>query len=129
MLTIELVFDGPESGSVHLLLAHGAGAPMNSPFMSLAAQLVASEGLRVSRFDFGYMVNRGVTGKRTPPPKAERLIQEYIAAVDRVRGEMAEGQQLVIGGKSMGGRVASMAILVKESRHNCTDSRASALQG
>lgn len=93
-----------------LLLAHGAGAPMTSPFMNEIAALVASHGIGVSRFEFAYMADRRVTGKRRPPPKAERLTQEFIAAVqlhaDQVQGDRVP---LLIGGKSMGGRVATLA--------------------
>lgn len=104
---IELLTTGPETSRVHILLAHGAGAPMTSPFMDLAAGLLVAEGLRVSRFEFQYMARRRISGKRTPPPKAERLIAEFEAAVALVELTLASGQSLVIGGKSMGGRVAS----------------------
>ncbi len=118
----DLLTLGEHDAATHLLLAHGAGAPMTSPFMELVAGLLAAEGLRVTRFEFGYMAKRRKTGKRAPPPKAERLIEEYIAAVDQVRTDMPAGQRLVIGGKSMGGRVAS---LVAERLHG--DGRAAGL--
>lgn len=106
---IDLLSEGPEGAGTHLLLAHGAGAPMTSPFMDLIAAMLAAEGVRVSRFEFGYMAKRRATGKRTPPPKAERLVEEYVAAVEQLRTTMPADQRLVIGGKSMGGRVASLA--------------------
>jgi predicted alpha/beta-hydrolase family hydrolase len=61
----------------------------------------------VARFEFGYMAGRRNGGKRRPAPKAETLIPEYRAAVEAVRGEGWRGR-LAIGGKSMGGRVASL---------------------
>jgi predicted alpha/beta-hydrolase family hydrolase len=95
------LFDGPE-GATTVLLAHGAGAPMDSAAMSAAARALAAAGLRVARFEFGYMAARR-SGTRRPPPRAETLKPEYVAAV----AELA-ASPLVIGGKSMGGRVASM---------------------
>jgi predicted alpha/beta-hydrolase family hydrolase len=99
----EFIFDGPVEAPVTLLLAHGAGAPMDSAAMTAAAGALAAEGLRVARFEFGYMAARR-TGERRPPPKAESVMPEYGSAVDALR---ARGK-LVIGGKSMGGRVGSM---------------------
>lgn len=98
------LFTGPEDAPVTLLLAHGSGAPMDSPAMNAAATALAAEGLRVARFEFSYMAARRADGSRRPPPKAETLNPEFRAAVTTLR---AKGK-LVIGGKSMGGRVASM---------------------
>ena len=95
---------GPEDAAVTLLLAHGSGAPMDSSAMNAAAGALAAEGLRVARFEFAYMAARRTDGSRRPPPKAETLNPEFQAAVDALG---ATGK-LVIGGKSMGGRVASM---------------------
>lgn len=95
---------GPQDAPATLLLAHGSGAPMDSPAMNAAAVALAAEGLRVARFEFSYMAARRTTGTRKPPPKAETLNPEFLAAVEALQ---AMGP-LVIGGKSMGGRVASM---------------------
>lgn len=98
------IFDGPDGADATVLLAHGAGAPMDSQSMTAAAGALAAAGLRVARFEFGYMAARR-SGARKPPPRAETLIPEYLAAVDA----LGVSGTLVIGGKSMGGRVASMA--------------------
>jgi predicted alpha/beta-hydrolase family hydrolase len=95
--------DGSESTDATILLAHGAGASMDSPSMSAFAQAFAAEGLHVLRFEFGYMAARR-EGHTKPPPRAETLIPEYEAAVAAAAGP----RPLIIGGKSMGGRVASM---------------------
>jgi len=58
----------------------------------------------VARFEFGYMAARRSDGRRRPSPRAETLIPEYRSAVTALN---ASGR-LIIGGKSMGGRVASM---------------------
>lgn len=100
-----LLFDGPDDAPVTVLLAHGAGAPMDSAAMTAAAGALAAAGLRVVRFEFAYMAARR-DGARKPPPRADTLVPAYravVAALD-ARGP------LVIGGKSMGGRVASMAV-------------------
>src|SRR6476646_1291532 len=98
------LFDGPEDAAATLLMAHGAGAPMDSASMTAAAQALAAVGLRVARFEFDYMASRRTEAGRRPPPRAETLIPQYSSIV---RALAAKGT-LIIGGKSMGGRVASM---------------------
>ena len=98
------LMDGPTDARMTILLAHGAGAPMDSASMSAAAGALAASGFRVARFEFGYMAARRTSGDRKPPPRAETLRQEYRDAVSALG---AKGP-LIIGGKSMGGRVASM---------------------
>jgi len=98
------LFDGPDDARVTIMLAHGAGAPMDSASMNAAAKALAAEGFRIARFEFGYMAARR-TGERRPPPKAETVMPEYVAAIDELG---PTNGPLVIGGKSMGGRVASM---------------------
>lgn len=99
--------DGPADAATAVLLAHGAGGAMDSATMSALAGALASAGLRVLRFEFAYMAARRA-GQRRPPPKAETLVGEYRAAVAATAALRAPGSRLVIGGKSMGGRVASM---------------------
>ncbi|ANH03935.1 alpha/beta family hydrolase [Shinella sp. HZN7] len=98
------LFTGRDDAAVTLLLAHGSGAPMDSAAMNGAAEALAAEGLRVARFEFAYMAARRTEGSRRPPPRAETLNPEFRAAVT----DLAAKGPLVIGGKSMGGRVASM---------------------
>jgi predicted alpha/beta-hydrolase family hydrolase len=108
----DLLVTGAESAAATLILAHGAGAPMDSPFMAQMADMLGQRGLRVVRFEFPYMAARRTTGKKKPAPKAELLADAYRAAVAQVRAE--HPGRLLIGGKSMGGRVAS---LVAEEMH------------
>lgn len=98
------LFDGPEQAEQTILLAHGAGAPMDAGPLSAAAAALAGAGFRVARFEFAYMAGRRTGAGRKPPPRAETLEPEYLAAVEA----LAAKGTLVIGGKSMGGRVASM---------------------
>lgn len=78
---------------------------MDSASLNAVVNAFAVARLRVVRFEFAYMAARRTGIGRKPPPKAERLIPEYVAAVDDLG--LTNGP-LVIGGKSMGGRVASM---------------------
>jgi predicted alpha/beta-hydrolase family hydrolase len=103
-MAIDFLTDGPETARLTILLAHGAGAPMDSAAMSASAQALAEAGLRVVRFEFDYMAARRTSDTRRPPPRAETLVPEYLAAINAL-GARAP---LIIGGKSMGGRVASM---------------------
>jgi predicted alpha/beta-hydrolase family hydrolase len=100
----EFLIDGPDKAKATLLLAHGAGAPMDSASMNAAAKVFAGAELRVARFEFAYMASRRTAAGRKPPPRAELVMGEYVTAVDALK---AKGP-LIIGGKSMGGRVASM---------------------
>ncbi len=100
---------GPADASAHILLAHGAGAAMTSPFLETITRLLTERHLQVSRFEFDYMAARREGGKRRPPPRAELLIPEYKRAVEELRTQGASRQKLFIGGKSLGGRVASLA--------------------
>ena len=100
---ISMLIDGPETAATTVLLAHGAGAPMDSAAMNSIAAALAAVGLRVARFEFAYMAARREGGGR-PPPRAETLVPEFDAAI----GDLVGAGRLIIGGKSMGGRVASL---------------------
>jgi uncharacterized protein len=100
----KFLIDGSEKSKCSILLAHGAGAPMDSPAMTAIAMALAEAGFRVARFEFDYMASRRTSSGRKPPPRAETLKPEYMAAIAALK---ARGP-LIIGGKSMGGRVASM---------------------
>nr|MDP9120917.1 hypothetical protein [Acidobacteriota bacterium] len=97
-------FDGPAEAALTLVLAHGAGAPMDSPFMNEIALGVGARGIRVARFELPYMAARRATGARRPPDSEPVLRRAWIAAVASLGG----GGRLVVGGKSLGGRIASM---------------------
>ncbi len=103
-MALTFLFDGPEQAKHTILLAHGAGAPMDSPSLTATAKALAGSGFRVARFEFDYMAGRRTEAGRKPPPRAEKLNPEYIAALDALDAR----RPLIIGGKSMGGRVASM---------------------
>ncbi len=99
----DLLIDGPTDAPTTIAIAHGAGAPMDTPFMDAFAQGLARCGFRVARFEFPYMAERRETGKKRPPNGAGVLSDCWQAVIDELGPE-----NLIIGGKSMGGRYASM---------------------
>ena len=100
----EFLFNGPEGAPLTIVLGHGAGAPMDSPFMVAFAEGLAERGHRVARFEFPYMVKRRETGTKRPPDRAPVLLETWRDAI----GALGGPGDLIIGGKSMGGRIASM---------------------
>ena len=100
----DLKFDGGSDRARTVVLAHGAGQPMDSPFMNVFAEGLADAGLRVARFEFPYMAARRRGGGRKAPDRPDVLMRTWKEVVAGLGG----GEALVIGGKSMGGRMASM---------------------
>ncbi len=101
---IGFLYDGPARSPMRLALAHGAGAPMDSPFMETIAKGVAQHGIRVARFEFPYMAARRSGGKRAAPDREPVLLDAWRGAI----AKLGDPARLVIGGKSLGGRIASM---------------------
>ena len=100
----DLILDGPADAAATVALAHGAGAPMDSPFMNRVAAGLSAQGLRVARFEFPYMARRRTEKRRGAPDREPVLRATWIEVVERLGG----GARVVVGGKSMGGRIASM---------------------
>jgi predicted alpha/beta-hydrolase family hydrolase len=103
MPPLRFLFDGSDNARWTLALAHGAGAGMDTPFMKWFAEELGDRGCRVARFEFPYMAARRVTGKRGPPDKQPVLMETWREVIHTLGRD-----RLVIGGKSMGGRIASM---------------------
>lgn len=99
-----LTFDGPDDARFTVALAHGAGAPMDSPFMQAFAEGLAGRGHRVARFEFPYMAKRREDGRKRPPDGQAALLAAWRAVI----AALGSPQRLVIGGKSLGGRIASL---------------------
>ncbi len=99
----ELLRTGPASAAHTILLAHGAGAGVRSPFMTSFAEGLASRGIAVCRFEFPYMQEMSVSGRRLPPNREPVLRQHWQEVIAQF-----EGKRLLIGGKSLGGRIASL---------------------
>jgi predicted alpha/beta-hydrolase family hydrolase len=98
-----LVRNGPASAEWTIILAHGAGAAMDTPFMNYFAEGLADRGFHVARFEFPYMAERRKTGKHRPPDREPALRETWLAAMAPF-----DPRRLLIGGKSMGGRIASL---------------------
>ena len=103
----EFLVDGAEDAPLTFAFAHGAGAPMDTPFMTFFAEGLAARGWRVVRFEFPYMARRRREPKRPPPDRQPVLLATWQAVIDNLLGSLV-AQKLVIGGKSMGGRMASL---------------------
>ena len=87
-----------------MVLAHGAGAPMDSPFLNRVSAGLAERGVRVVRFEFPYMARRREVAGRGAPDRPPVLMARWKDVVERFGG----GPRVVVGGKSLGGRIASM---------------------
>lgn len=95
--------DGPSDAPLTFVFAHGAGAAMDTSFMERIASGVAGHGWHVVRFEFPYMTKRRDDGKRRPPDRMPVLLETFESLVNDIGPDRS-----VVGGKSMGGRVASM---------------------
>lgn len=104
--TLPSITDGPKAARNLLILAHGAGAPMDTDFMNYFARELASEEVKVLRFEFPYMARRREGHGRRPPNPKKILLQCWKDIIANCR-EKHQGP-IFIGGKSMGGRMASM---------------------
>src|SRR5476651_446073 len=76
---------------------------MDTPFMNFFATALADRGFRVVRFEFPYMAAKRITGKSKPPDRELVLRETWLKVIEKLGHE-----GLVIGGKSMGGRIASL---------------------
>jgi uncharacterized protein len=105
-------YQAADSGSttgVTVVLAHGAGAGMSHPFLVACASGLAARGCDAITFNFPYMERRAQSGRSSAPnaaPLLEACYRTVIATL--VERGWLERRRLVIGGKSMGGRMATM---------------------
>jgi uncharacterized protein len=100
---MDLLINGPKNADWTIALAHGAGAGMDAPFMEFFAKGLADRGCRVVRFEFPYMAAKRKTGKAKPPDREPVLRETWLKVIEKLGPK-----KLVIGGKSMGGRIASL---------------------
>jgi predicted alpha/beta-hydrolase family hydrolase len=100
---VSALADGPPDAP-GLILGHGAGAGIRSDFMEFVASELAARAVRVMRFNFAYIEARKKTPDRQPVLEAT-----YGAVVEHVRRE-ERPQRLFLGGKSLGGRIASHVV-------------------
>lgn len=109
---VPVLVDGCACPHARLLLAHGAGAPMDSAFMNEMAGECSRRGIEVVRFEFPFMMQRRKGGTRRPPDKQAILLAAWQTMVDHYS---AERLPLFVGGKSMGGRMATMWAATSEA--------------
>src|SRR5262245_26369021 len=107
-----VLVDGPPDARTTLVLAHGAGGPMDTPFLQTVAGDLAARGVRVVRFEFPYMARRRESGTRGALDRPPVLLAAWREQIEKLGG----GPRLVIGGKSLGGRMASMLADEVEAR-------------
>jgi predicted alpha/beta-hydrolase family hydrolase len=105
---LDLLTDGPPDAHWTLLLAHGAGQGMDSPFVAHIARALGRAGMRVIRFEFPYMAEIRRTGRRKPPNREAVLLERWNRVIDQALAAGTNARRLLIGGKSMGGRMASL---------------------
>ncbi len=102
-----MIIDGKPDARITVVLAHGAGAPMDHPFMNAIAAGLAGKDVRVVRFEFPYMTRTARRRKKScARSSAGRwpVMQTWREVIANLGGP----NRIVIGGKSMGGRIASM---------------------
>ncbi len=101
LASVDLKVYASEAAFAAIVVAHGAGAGQMSPFMVRAAVELSARGVSTATFDFPY-----ITAGRRIPDKAPALESAWRDAIDAARERFA-ALPLFIGGKSMGGRIAS----------------------
>lgn len=113
-----------DSPVAQLVLAHGAGAGKEHEFMQTMSALFVEQNIDVVLFNFPYMQTIKETGKRRPPDKTDKLLQHFHDVVKHIETNCVETSMrkqtdagnghaalpIFIGGKSMGGRMATMSI-------------------
>ena len=109
-----MLIDGPTSSRATVVLTHGAGSPMDTPFMKAIALGLAAAELRVVRFEFSYMAKRRVDGVRRGPGGMPKLPLRWTEILDEISPLPGP---LLIGGKSMGGRSAAVFASEPNSIH------------
>ena len=94
-----------EAASGAVVLGHGAGGGVEAPDLTAATEAAGSAGFSVALVEQPYRV----AGRRSPAP-AKRLDEAWIAVLDRLRAEELDGLPLVVGGRSLGARVACRTV-------------------
>ena len=103
---IKTLINTAQNPVANFVFAHGAGAGQNSEFMQLMAEGLAKHNINVVRFNFAYMQLAEELGKRRPPDRADKLLVHFKTVLSQIESRLP----LFVGGKSMGGRMASMVL-------------------
>ena len=100
---VSALLERPDTARWLMVLGHGAGAGMRHHFMDDAAAALASHGIATFRYQFPYMEKR--TSRPDPQPVLLATVRSAVAAAHAA----AQDLPLLAGGKSMGGRMTSLA--------------------
>ena len=103
---MQALITGPIDARHTLILAHGASQPMDHAAMNALADGLNEVGVRVARFEFPYMHRRRVNGRGGAPDRQPVLEQTWREVITAVRAQC--GDDVAVGGRSMGGRIASL---------------------
>ncbi len=107
-MTSLLINQSKQTAMATYVLAHGAGAPMDSDFMNQITVLLVERNITVVRFEFPYMLERRETGKKRPPNAQLQLLECWRDVFQQVSNYKALRAPIFMGGKSMGGRMATL---------------------
>ena len=94
-----------DGASVALVLGHGAGGGVEAPDLVAARDAAVGAGFSVALVEQPYRV----AGRRSPAP-AKRLDEAWVAVIEQLRSDQLEGLPLVVGGRSLGARVACRTV-------------------
>jgi len=110
------ILDKAPQAKATLVFAHGAGAGMDSDFIQRISFLLNQRQINVIRFNFPYMEKRIIDGKRRPPDRMPKLVDDFELLLKQLdsNAELNSQLPLFVSGKSMGSRVA--ATLLAEKR-------------
>lgn len=111
---IKTLVNQADNPAATFVFAHGAGAGQSSDFMQLVAEGISKHNINVLRFNFAYMQLAEELGKRRPPDRSDKLLSHFRAVLQDIDNSLP----IFIGGKSMGGRMASM-LLVESQALGC----------
>ena len=106
MVSPELLISTPVQAKATLVLTHGAGGGMRGNLLDTVSEGLTDRGWCVVRFEFPYATRRALTGRQSLPDKLPILLETYRSVVDTVIRQVQK--PLLIGGHSMGGRIASL---------------------
>lgn len=101
-----VIWSGPQDAQSLFIFAHGSGAPMDTDFMNYFAESLGQKNIRILRFEFPYMALRREGHGKRPPNTQKILLESWCSIVEECRYSF--NGNVYIGGKSMGGRMASM---------------------
>ncbi len=95
-----------DSSQPLFIFAHGAGLGMDSPWIEMVTQAIIYQDINLLRFEFPYMAERRKTGKKKFPDKTPLLLESWKSVYQYAQKKTSA--PIFIGGKSMGGRMASL---------------------